>query len=204
MSAASPVAAEPMPCPDEDTYARLLEGRLGDDERHEVELHLDQCGSCSLLLAEIAKVYGASLTGDGLSSTLHERTRLPARAPGTEVLTGLSHLQLVAAVLQSVIALKLVWLLASTRGDLGAALDGGAWSDVAAGIGRVAFSYGLAWAPLGALLALVSTWALRRGVRWAAGLTAVYAVLSLPSLIFLPLSGYVLLELRRIQARSRP
>src|SRR4051812_45411303 len=48
----------PMPaCPDENTYARLLEGLLPARERALVERHVDGCSGCAEMLAQLGKVY---------------------------------------------------------------------------------------------------------------------------------------------------
>ena len=43
-----------MTCPDANTLAELADGGLDDTARLEVERHLDDCGTCSELLAELA------------------------------------------------------------------------------------------------------------------------------------------------------
>src|SRR6185369_13545753 len=51
-----PAARLHVVCPDENTFARLGEGRLAPAERAELEAHLDGCLACTLLLRELGGV----------------------------------------------------------------------------------------------------------------------------------------------------
>jgi anti-sigma factor RsiW len=46
-----------MSCPDDDTYARFIQGLLPEAARREVEAHLDGCPLCGELLAELGRAY---------------------------------------------------------------------------------------------------------------------------------------------------
>jgi anti-sigma factor RsiW len=48
-----------MPCPDEDTYARFVQGLLPDMHRSTIERHIDGCPRCTELAASFGRIYGA-------------------------------------------------------------------------------------------------------------------------------------------------
>ena len=50
----------PTPCPDEDTYARFLQGILPPEQIADIERHIDACLRCAELGAQFGKLYGAA------------------------------------------------------------------------------------------------------------------------------------------------
>ena len=50
----------PTPCPDEDTYARFLQGILPAAQITDIERHIDTCARCAELGAQFGKLYGAA------------------------------------------------------------------------------------------------------------------------------------------------
>ena len=52
----------PTPCPDEDTYARFLQGILPPAQIADIERHIDTCARCAELGAQFGKLYGAAGT----------------------------------------------------------------------------------------------------------------------------------------------
>src|SRR5262245_7711971 len=64
------------PCPDEDTYARFLQGILPPERIAEIERHIDACARCAELGAQFGKLYGAEGAGTD-EPTIAARRRPP-------------------------------------------------------------------------------------------------------------------------------
>jgi hypothetical protein len=148
-----------MSCPDEDTFARFVEGRLGPEEAAEIERHVDGCARCADLGAEFGRLFA-------------EGTVPPApepRRPG-------AWLELLVAVLHAAWA-AVLWRALPV---LGAELPPGA--------ATVYLRYAEAWALAGAPVALVAAAGLAVGARWGRALAVAHALLSLPSVVLTPLA----------------
>jgi anti-sigma factor RsiW len=180
-----------MTCPDEDTYARLLQGMLPSDELARLEAHLDGCPACAELLAELGKAY-ANPTSAAPGPSVSLAPSAPAPAPDTSSLT---RIELFAAVVHLALSVKLAWLLMV---GLGQSLLASPTPVITAGL----IAYALLSGPIGAAGALVSAWGLRRELSWGRRAAIAHAVLSLPSLVLTPLGIYVLVRHRSLEGTA--
>src|SRR5262245_14004896 len=72
------------PCPDEDTYARFLQGILPRERVAEIERHIDTCARCAELGAQFGKLYGAEGAGTDeptIATRATRATRAARRRP---------------------------------------------------------------------------------------------------------------------------
>jgi len=200
-----------MPCPDENTVARLLAGDLPPGELADVELHLDQCPACMELLASLGRAYAPS--------------NPPGQRPAGPPVSGHSESEQATLTAESGLllaeialgALHVVWTLAAypllgraVKSVLlvsGGAVPGSnlvaAWS-VPSAIGLLATVYVAVWAPGGALLALAAAWLLRRRTPVGRRLCFVHALVSLPSVWLTLPALLVLLQAKRVSAALAP
>jgi hypothetical protein len=170
-----------VPCPDDNLFGRLLEGRLTEAQRAPLERHVDECAACTELLAELGKVYAQKAGG----------TRRPSLAPRVASAPrgrNLWSVELVLGLVQLALAGRLgaTWLAARETGDT-----------IALPLGTLPgwiLAYGIVWGAVGGVLALSATWGLRRGRGWALRVARLHAWITLPSVILTPLAGYVLAE----------
>ena len=158
-----------MACPDEDTFARFVEGVLPPREAAAIERHVDGCPRCADLGAAFGRLYAPSSTA----------------APAVDedgvvrVALGLSAgLHIAWAVL---IAHAPAALAALARAGFAAAYHG----------------YATIWGPVGAGWAILAALALRRRWRGGRGAALAQAALALPSIVLTPLAVFVLFTLRR-------
>jgi len=160
----------PTPCPDEDTYARFLQGILPPEHIADIERHIDTCARCAELGAQFGKLYGAA------GPDADEPTQAASRPAGTPLLA-----ELVMVVLHAVAAITVLpaaLRLTATR--------------AASTLTVAAAGYAAVWVPLGGVLAAIAAWALWRGRTWGVGLARAHAVASLPSIVLTPLAAFVL------------
>jgi len=160
-----------MSCPDEDTFARFVEGVLTAEAAAAIESHVDGCARCADLAAEFGRSFA------------EERTDVAGAAPRPGRLAPLA---LAAAAL-----LHAVWAIVIV--PAAAPLAGAAPGPLVAGYLR----YAALWAPAGAVLALVGAFAVLRGVRAGRWLALGWALLSLPSIVLTPLALFALDAERR-------
>jgi hypothetical protein len=160
----------PTPCPDEDTYARFLQGILPEGRIVEIERHIDTCARCAELGAQFGKLYGAA------GPDADEPTQGASRPAGTLLLAELVMVALhaVAAITVLPAALRLTATRAASTLTVAAA------------------GYAAVWVPLGCLLAAIAAWALWRGRKWGVALARAHAITSLPSIVLTPLAAFVL------------
>ncbi len=164
-----------MPCPDEDTFARFVEGLLPPEAATEIERHVDGCARCADLAAEFGRSYAEPRTG--------------AAGVGR-------HLAPLALAIAA--AIHVVW--AVVVGRAAGALQAIAPAPLAGAYLR----YVGVWAPVGGVVALAAGFCLLRGLRAARPLAVGYALLSLPSVILTPLALFVLDEQRRDRGGPAP
>jgi len=179
-----------MTCPDEDTYARLLQGLLPDSELAALERHLDECPACAELLAELGKAYSGPTAARHLSAGPPPASTPPSqpmRVP-PERPTALTRIEWFAAVIHGLVTIKLGWLWVA----------GSATLVPASAETALVFGYALLCGPAGALLALLSAWSLQQGLSWGRRAAVVHAVLALPSVLLTPLGLYVLVRHRNL------
>jgi anti-sigma factor RsiW len=180
-----PATIETSACPNENAFARLLEGLASDSERAELERHVDRCPACAELLTMLGRAYAPSPT----TSTWEASTagEAPAALEWTpQARRSLTRIALFAALVHVVIGAKL-GLLFSEHGV----------SSVADLAGHTVLIYGLVWGPFGAVVALAAATTLARSWRLGRKLAFWHAILSLPSIVLTPLSLCTLYELRR-------
>ena len=161
----------PTPCPDEDTYARFLQGILPPAQIADIERHIDTCARCAELGVQFGKLYGAAGP---------EADAPPAagRSAGALLLAELAMVAIhaVAAIAVLPAALRLIATRAAPALTVAAA----------------AAAYAAVWVPLGGVLAAIAAWALWRGRRWGGALARAHALTSLPSIVLTPLAAFVL------------
>jgi hypothetical protein len=158
-----------MACPDEDTFARFVEGVLPPRDAAAIEQHVDGCARCADLAAAFGRLYAPSSTA------------APAGA-GDRVVRA-------ALVLSAV--LHVGWAVVVARAP--AALAALAPGAIAAGYR----GYATTWGPVGAGVAILAALALGRRWRWGRGAALAHAALALPSIVLTPLGAFVLFGLRR-------
>jgi anti-sigma factor RsiW len=157
-----------MPCPDEDTFARFVEGLLPPEAAAQIESHVDGCAGC----ADLAAAFGRSFAEGGPAPAAAERRLTP--------------LALALAAL-----LHVAWGVA-TRGAAAALQRISPGPIATANLG-----YAAAWAPAGGVIALAAAFCLLRGIGAGRLLARGYALLSLPSIVLTPLALLVLGTQRR-------
>jgi hypothetical protein len=162
-----------MPCPDEDTFARFVEGLLPPAAAAEIERHVDGCARCADLAAEFGSLYAEPAPS----------ARHPGRL-GVWALLG-------AGVLHA------AWTLV-VRAWPGA-LDVFPQTPVTAAYEL----YAAIWAPAGCGVALLAALGLARGQPWGRAVAIVHAMLSLPSVVMTPLAIFVIAVMRRRDAGDR-
>ena len=165
-------------CPDEDTFARFVQGILRPEAMADIERHVDGCARCSDLAAEFGRLYAETAPEPAPIDAQPTRARL--FAPLALAFGALIH-----------VAFMVLLPLAS------AAVRGLLPATLAAAYLR----YASFWAPVGCGVALAGAFGLASRQRWGRGLALVHAVLSLPSIVLTPLAFFVLDCLRRDRAR---
>jgi hypothetical protein len=172
----------------------MLEGRVSDARRAELELHLDGCRDCSEFLSEFAKVYAPDVQR---ASQVAPPTSARVPPLHATLVRRLVRVGLLSAVLDAFLGMKLAWLLASA----------GWWSTAMhdnASLPSQLGLYLLVSAPLSALMAGAYAWGIGRGRPWAAAVCTSYALLRLPTVVMTPLAVYVLLGLRALRQPDPP
>ena len=160
----------PMPCPDEDTFARFVEGVLQADAAAELERHVDGCAACADLAAAFGRSY-AEGGGDTETGEVDDRLAPLALAFAT--------------------VLHVAWAIL-IRGAAGALAEA-----VPAVLAGPYLRYATIWAPAGGLVALAASFCLLRRMRAGRILAIGYALLSLPSIVLTPLALLMLDAQRR-------
>ncbi len=56
----------PMECPEENIFVDFVRGELAKPERARLETHLDGCDACSMVVAEMARLFGSDISDDAL------------------------------------------------------------------------------------------------------------------------------------------
>ena len=160
----------PTPCPDEDTYARFLQGILPAEHIADIERHIDTCARCAELGAQFGKLYGA------VGPEADEPAPTAGRPAGTLLLAELAMVAIhaVAAITVLPAALR----LGATR--------------AASALTVAAAAYAAVWVPLGGVLAALAALALWRGRPWGGALARAHAIASFPSIVLTPLAAFVL------------
>jgi len=168
----------PTPCPDEDTYARFLQGILPPEQIADIERHIDACLRCAELGAQFGKLYGAAAPdADELTAAGQPAGALLL----AELATAALHAVAAIAVLPA--ALRLI----ATR--------------AASALTVAAAAYASVWVPLGGVLAAIAAWALWRRRSWGVALARAHAIASLPSIVLTPLAAFVLQQTGRGRRR---
>jgi anti-sigma factor RsiW len=157
-----------MTCPDEDTFARFVEGLLPPDAAAQIESHVDDCPRCADLAAAFGKSYA-------------EESAPPAASDGRMAPLALA----VAAVLH------VAWAIVVRR------TAGALEQVVPAALAGAYLRYAAIWAPAGGVVALVAAFCLLRRFGPGRLLGFGYALLSLPSIVLTPLALLVLDAQRR-------
>jgi anti-sigma factor RsiW len=159
-----------MPCPDEDTFARFVEGLLPPHSAADIESHVDGCARC----ADLAAAFGRSFAEGAAPPAAPEKRLAPLALA-------------VAAVLH------VAWAVAM-RGAAGS-LE----RFVPGPVAGAYLGYATIWAPLGGVIALTAAFCLLRQARPGRLLAFGYALLSLPSIVLTPLALLLLDAERRSQ-----
>ena len=157
-----------MPCPDEDTFARFVEGALPPEAAADIERHVDDCAAC----ADLAAAFGRSFA-DGAAPPADPDRRFGPLALAIAALLHVAWAILIrgaAAPLERVVPFPVV----------------GAY-----------LGYASIWAPAGGVVALVAAVFLLRGARPGRLLALGYALVSLPSIVMTPLALLLLDAERR-------
>jgi anti-sigma factor RsiW len=212
------MAAPGSSCPDDGTYAQLLEGVLPPQRAADLERHLDSCQACTDLVAQLGKIYGPTRPS-GLPRPPAGPVTPPAgsvatvaggaepvepRVVGSAGTARLGQLELGMALAHGLWGVLCLFVLAGVLvGDgspaatevVGSGTRPGLWAVVAAW-------YAMFWAPFGAVVAAGCAFGLARHRRWARPLAGVHAVVSLPSVVLVPLAVVVLFELFRSGSSS--
>ena len=158
-----------MACPDEDTFARFVEGLLPADEAAAIESHLDGCARCADLAEAFGRLYA----------------RRPAESPKAEGGPSLGPALVLSALLHG------AWAIVVPHVPRALALL------APAGVAAAYRTYATTWGPVGAGLALLAALALRLGWRGWRGVAVAHAVLALPSIVLTPLAAFVISVARR-------
>lgn len=158
----------PMPCPDEDTFARFVEGVLPPEAAADIERHVDDCAAC----ADLAAAFGRSFANGPAHPAAPDRRFGP--------------LALAVAAL-----LHVAWAIL-IRGAAGPLERVVPFPVVGAYLG-----YATIWAPAGGVVALAAAVFLLRGARPGRLLALGYALVSLPSIVMTPLALLLLDAERR-------
>jgi hypothetical protein len=165
-------------CPDEDTFARFVQGILRPEAMADIERHVDGCARCADLAAEFGRLY-AEPAADA-----------PAIAGGLARERRFAPLALaLAALIHVAVVLLLPRTSAAARELLPPALAG------------AYLHYASFWAPVGCGVALAAAFGLTGRQRWGRRLAFIHALLSLPSVVLTPLALFVIDSLRRDRAR---
>ena len=159
----------PTPCPDEDTYARFLQGILPAEHIADIERHIDTCARCAELGVQFGKLYGAA-------GPEADAPAADGRSAGALLLAELAMvaIHVVAAITVLPAALR----LGATR--------------AASALTVAAAAYAAVWVPLGGVLAALAALALWRGRPWGGALARAHAIASVPSIVLTPLAAFVL------------
>src|SRR5687767_14118338 len=114
------------PCPDEDTYARFLQGILPRECIADIERHIDACARCAELGAQFGKLYG------GAGPEADEPTRAARRPAGTLLLAELMMVarHAVAAITVLPVGLRLLATRAASALTVAAAGYAAVWVPV--------------------------------------------------------------------------
>jgi hypothetical protein len=176
-----------MSCPEDDAFARLTQGLATTTERAELERHLDDCEACTELWVQLGRVNHAAAPS---SEGVHDGNLIARRGPDPWLLAA---------------ELLLVALCASWWLTLGSLRRAGLPDRMSALLlatdhalaARWIGSYFAVWPPIGALLGVVNVVGLARRSAWARASCTWSALLSLPSLLLLPLGAFVLLSRER-------
>lgn len=159
-------------CPDEDTFARFVQGILRPEAMADIERHVDGCARCSDLAAEFGRLY---------AETAPEAPPIERRfAPLALALAALIHVAWALLLSPAAAALK----------DL-----------VPPAVAAVYLWYASFWAPVGCGVAVAAAFGLVGRQRWGRVLAIIHAALSLPSVVLTPLAAFVLDSLRRDRGR---
>jgi hypothetical protein len=166
------------PCPDEDTYARFLQGILPPEQIADIERHIDVCPRCAELGTQFGQLYARDDAQDSTDDPA-DKPVAPARPAagwllvGELIMLGI-HAVAAFAVLPSALPL--------------AAGDAGSLATAAAAI------YAAVWVPIGGVVAALAAWALWRRRPWGRALARAHALASIPSLVLTPLAAFVLAQ----------
>jgi hypothetical protein len=161
-----------MPCPDEDTFARFVEGLLRPEAAAQIERHVDGCARCADLAAEFGRSFAEAPADAGRGSG--KRMAPLALA--------------VAAVVHVVWAIVIRGAAGALRGV------------VPPPFADAYLHYATLWAPAGSIVALAAAFCLLRRVAGGRFLALLYAWLSLPSIVVTPLALLVMDAQRRDRA----
>jgi anti-sigma factor RsiW len=158
-----------MACPDEDTFARFVEGLLPPRETAAIERHVDGCPRCADLAAAFGRLYAPSST----APPRVDESGLVREALGLSVVLHVAWAVVIARAPAALAALAPAGLAAAYRG------------------------YATIWGPVGAGWAILAAAALGRRWRGGRGAAMAHAALALPSVVLTPLAAFVLFALRR-------
>jgi anti-sigma factor RsiW len=179
------------PCPDEDTYARFLQGILPAERIADIERHIDVCPRCAELGAQFGKLYAPPPPAREAEDVAPEAGAPEATRGGARPLRWLLGLELLMLSFHAVAAIALL---------------PAAWRAAGAGVGPTltvaAAAYAVAWVPIGGAVAAVAAWALQRGYPWGRAIARAHALVSLPSVVLTPLAALVLRETRARKRRG--
>jgi len=158
-------------CPDEDTFARFVQGILRPEAMADIERHVDGCARCSDLAAEFGRLYAT------------------APPPAEAIERRFAPLGLALAAI-----IHVAWAVVLSRAS------GGLRDLLPAWVAAVYLPYATFWAPVGCGVALAGAFGLAGRQRWGRLLAVAHAVLSLPSVVLTPLALFILDSVRRDRA----
>lgn len=178
-----------MQCPDDDTYARFLQGLLPADEQRQLEAHLDGCPACMELLTELGRAYAEVHATHGDRRTVTRTARSSRWASGDA--RELAGIEVFGLLVHLLVTGKLLWLASR---DWAAVLFVSPLHWFAPGtVGVVCVvTCMLLCGPVGLIAASASCWGTIRGRAWASKAAGMHALLAVPTVLLSPLAIYVL------------
>lgn len=171
-----------MSCPDDETIAGFMDGQLAASVARRIELHVDQCESCTQLLAELGRAYGPSASrAASLTAALREdEPPRHARPPRSDrALLALVHWTLwsIHAVTLGAVA-TLLALLPPGDDSIFVAV-----AQRVTSLGAVYLAYLVVWSAIGLVCAPVCARGVSRNADWARRAVQWFAYASLPSVV---------------------
>jgi hypothetical protein len=195
-----------MSCPNEETFARMQAGLLSHIESENLHRHLDNCPACLELAGVLGCIANSASGSDGSDADSEKRVRSATESKMGHSSRGVTNGPLGDRSRDCVLAQG---VLALAHGYFTLAVVPLFWRVFMAGsepasvltqlgsLGRIFGTYVVVWGLSGLLWALVGCVGLLTKRRWAHAAVVGYAVLSMPSIVLVPLAICVLVAIKR-------